>query len=149
MKDVYELARARVGRKKLFYQHLSLYLGITLFLFALNAVLFVKFGWNYDPDKRTTDTIKEILNYRYWWFQYPLLGWGMLIFIHYCNAFGIPLIGYFDEKWEAAAIEQEAKRIRLNNEHVSLEEREKELELKAIQKEMQIKEGTWNSPEFL
>lgn len=146
MKDIYELARRRVARKKLFYQHLTLYLAITIFLFLLNAVLFVRFGWNYDPNKHTTEIIKEILNYRYWWFQYPLLGWGALLFIHYCNAFGIPLIGYFDEKWEALAIEEEARKLRLKANQ--LHPTEKELELKILQKQTQSSDD-WNNSELL
>lgn len=148
MNDIYELARQRVVRKKLFYQHLTVYLAITIFLFLLNATFFVKFGWNYDPDKRTTDIIKEILNYRYWWFQYPLLGWGTLMFIHYCTAFGIPMVGYFDEKWEVAAIEEEAKRLRLKAQQQMPPAKDKELELKALQKEAQL-EDRWEDSELL
>lgn len=146
MNDIYELARRRVARKKLFYQHLTLYLAVVIFLFLLNAVLFVRFGWNYDPDQRTTDIIKEILNYRYWWFQYPLLGWGMLLFIHYCTAFGIPMVGYFDEKWEAMAIEEEARRLKLKASQFT--PTEKELELKILQKEAQEAEA-WKNSELL
>lgn len=148
MNDIYELARKRVGRKKLFYQHLTLYLAIITFLFLLNATFFVKFGWNYDPDKRTTEIIKEILNYRYWWFQYPLLGWGTLLFIHFCTAFGIPMVGYFDEKWEAMAIEEEAKRLRLKSQQQFSSEKDKELELKALQKEALLKDK-WEGSELL
>ncbi len=134
MKDLYQLARRRVIRKKRFFQHLTFFIPVILFVFLLNTVLFITTWWTYDPNKNSTQLIQDILAYPYWWFQYPLLGWGLLLLIHYFTAFGIPLIGHYDEKWEALAIEEEVKRLRSKG-HLPRTSDDPPLELKNLQKQ--------------
>lgn len=134
MKDIYQLARRSVIRKKRFFQHLTFFIPVILFLFLLNTVLFITTWWTYDPTKTNTQLLQDILAYPYWWFQYPLLGWGLLLLIHYFTAFGIPLLGHYDEKWEALAIEEEVRRMRAKGQLPNTPD-DTPLELKNLQKE--------------
>lgn len=149
MIDAYELARKRIIRKKRFYQHFTIFLAVILFLFLLNVVLFITTWWHYIPGRVTEDLTKEILQYPYWWFQYPLLGWGMFLFIHYCQAFGIPLVGQYDEKWEAEAIEAEVLRIERKAQGLKPTSAENSMELKTLEKEKILRKDTLKDSELL
>ncbi len=83
----YEQAKARVARLKGFYVHLIVYVGVNTLLFAINAV-------NGGP----------------WWFQYPLLGWGIGIAAHAIGVFGGPML--LGPAWEQKKIDELMKRDR-------------------------------------
>ncbi len=149
MIDAYELAHKRIVRKKWFYQHLSIALGVLLFLFLLNLLQFFNM-WDYRPGMGKSEILRDILRYPFWWFPYATLSWSLALFIHYCFAFGIPFLGQFDEKWQAEAIEAEMKRIQ--NKASQLPKMKKagdqSLHLKTLQKEAQVNEQ-WTDSELL
>ncbi|MDX1943578.1 MAG: 2TM domain-containing protein [Saprospiraceae bacterium] len=136
-KDPYKLARRRVIRKKRFYQHFTVYLAVVLFLFALNAIPFF-FRWlNYYPGMGLEEIIRNAYYYPGWWFQYPALGWALLLFLHYSAVFGVPVIGNLDEKWEKRAMEKELKRLQISEldaGNTLKEASEDKLRLKELQK---------------
>lgn len=82
-------ARKRVKRKKEFYEHLATYVAISIFLVVLNMVT--------SPGR--------------WWFQWPVLGWGMAVLFNYLDVFGVPGVGPMDKDWEKKAVEEELKRM--------------------------------------
>ncbi len=41
------------------------------------------------------------------WIQYPAIGWGMALLMHYFKAFGIPFLGLKDEAWVRSEYEKE------------------------------------------
>jgi len=148
MIDAYELARRRIVRKKRFYQHLTLALGVLLFLFLLNVLQFFNM-WDYRPGMGKREILRDILRFSFWWFPYPTLSWSLLLFIHYCTAFGIPFIGQYDEKWQAEAIEAEMKRIQIKaNQLHKTKKPDNPLDLKILQKEAQVKDQ-WTDSELL
>lgn len=148
MIDAYELARKRIMRKKRFYQHLTIALGVLLFLFLLNVLQFFNM-WDYRPGMGKRQILLDVLRFPFWWFPYPTLSWGLLLFIHYCTSFGIPFIGQYDEKWQAEAIEAEMKRIQLKADQLhKAKKSETSLDLKILQKEAQTKDQ-WIDSELL
>jgi Flp pilus assembly protein TadB len=56
-----ERTERRVTARVHFYMHLYVYLGVNVFLLLLNL----------------------ITNPFHWWFQFPLIGWGALLFLHW------------------------------------------------------------------
>ena len=81
----YKEARKRVKRKKDFYEHLTTYIIISVFLVALNMIT--------SPGR--------------YWFHWPVLGWGMAVLFNYLDVFGVPGIGPMDKEWEDKAIQEE------------------------------------------
>ncbi len=63
-------SRKRNKKKKEFYDHLRSYLGVNFFLFVLNAL--TAFG--------------------HWWFYWPMMGWGIGLFFHFMDTFGLPFV---------------------------------------------------------
>jgi class 3 adenylate cyclase len=61
MKQGRERTERRVKARVHFYMHLYLYLGVNVFLLLLNL----------------------ITSPFHWWFQFPLIGWGILLFLHW------------------------------------------------------------------
>lgn len=120
----YERARKRVKKKKEFYSHLSTYLVMGVFFFALNAV--TDFGD--------------------WWFYWPMFGWGIGLLFHYLDAFGVPGVGEISQEWEEREIEAEMRRMR--GKKYQEAENDEELELKEIQKE-KIAPRRWDDSELV
>ncbi len=104
-------ARRRVKAKKGFYSHLAAYTIIIVFLFLLNHIT--------SPG-----------NY---WFQFPLLGWGVAIAFHYLGVFGIPGMNHKDKNWENQEIEKELRKIAPTQNNTPTVP-EDELELKEFKK---------------
>lgn len=115
MRTAYEIAQQRVKKKKGFFQHLTSYVVVGAFFFALNVA--TSFGD--------------------WWFYFPLLGWGIGLVIHYFSIFGIPGIAKYDEEWEQQAIEQEVER-RANLFNIHKTESEYRLAHKKIRKKKEF-----------
>jgi hypothetical protein len=65
----------RNKKKKDFYDHLRSYVGVNFFLFVLNAL--TAFGD--------------------WWFYWPMMGWGIGLFFHFMDTFGLPFVNEPDE----------------------------------------------------
>ncbi len=123
MKDhAYERAREKVKKKKEFYSHLSSYVVMGVFFFALNAI--TSFGS--------------------WWFYWPLFGWGIGLLFHYLDVFGMPGVGEVSEEWEEKEIEAELRRMRGSKE----DDEEQVLELKELQKEKAEKKR-WDDSELV
>lgn len=101
MSNPYEEARKRVKEKKDFYKHLSTYMTMGLFFFALNMVTN---PWN-------------------WWFYWPMLGWGIGLTSHYFKVFGFPGTEGYSEQWEEKEIEREMRRMSTNRRPRNEEER--------------------------
>lgn len=78
-------AKKRVKAKKAFYQHLMSYAIINLFLIALNLIT--------SPG--------------YFWFIFPLMGWGVGLAFHYVDVFGIPGFDILSKEWEDRQMERE------------------------------------------
>ena len=109
--DPYKAAEKRVKAKKGFYTHLVIYLIVNAFLFAINM----------------------LTSPQYFWFVYPLLGWGVSVAIQFFTVFGVPGTGRLDEKWEAEEIEKELRRMGKSSDDFEIEP-EDELELKEFKK---------------
>lgn len=109
--DPYKVAEKRVKAKKGFYVHLSIYLIVNAFLFAINM----------------------LTSPHYYWFIYPLLGWGVSIAIQFFTVFGVPGTGRLDEKWEAKEIEKELRKMEGKDDDFENEPKD-ELELKEFKK---------------
>lgn len=89
MSDNYNEARKKVKEKKGFYKHLSTYMTMGLFFFALNMVTN---PWN-------------------WWFYWPMMGWGIGLASHYFKVFGFPGTEGYSASWEEKEIEREMRRM--------------------------------------
>ncbi|MBI5917105.1 MAG: 2TM domain-containing protein [Bacteroidetes bacterium] len=77
-------AKKRVKAKKEFYQHLMSYAIVNGFLMALNLIV--------SPG--------------YFWFIFPLLGWGVGLAFHYVDVFGIPGFDILSKEWEERELEK-------------------------------------------
>ena len=64
--EIHQVARKRVEAKLHFYKHLSVYIAVIFLLFVIN--------YRTSPD--------------YYWFLWPLLGWGIAVVIHAMKVFG-------------------------------------------------------------
>ena len=82
-------AQRRVEQKKGFYQHLTVFLSCGIFFFLLNMI---------------TDRVEL-------WYFFPLLPWGVALFIHYVSTFGLPWTGALSPEWEAKQIKKEIAQI--------------------------------------
>lgn len=82
-------AQKKVKAKKGFYSHLTWYLAMMVVLFVIN--LTTSFGD--------------------WWFQFPLMGWGISIFFHYIGVFGLPGLNFTNKEWEEKELEKELDKI--------------------------------------
>ncbi len=107
--DPVRIARRRAKAKRAYYIHLTSYLTVGGFLFILNILT--------DP--------------YYWWFFWPLLGWGIGLVSHYLAVFGVPGMGPLNEEWEDRQTEKELQKMGLHR----LEEPRDRLELPQIDKE--------------
>ena len=76
----YEEAKKRVAELRDFYQHLVVYA-------VVNAILF---------------TINILTSPRYYWFFWPLLGWGIGIVFHALSTFG----AFWGKSWEERKIRE-------------------------------------------
>jgi hypothetical protein len=63
--EAYVRAEKRVEAKLGFYRHFAVYIGVNLLLFLIN--FFFSRGE--------------------WWFYWPLLGWGIGVFLHFMRVF--------------------------------------------------------------
>lgn len=102
----YADVRKKVKRKKGFLIHLGSYVIVMAFLFLLNMI--------------TTPG--------YFWFLFPLLGWGVGLAFHYFGVYGWPFTGAGTKEWEEKQIEREIRR--LEGKRRTAEEEEEYLELK-------------------
>ena len=103
-------AKKRVEDKKGFYTHLSVYLSVGAFFFAMNMVT-----WSGK-----------------FWFFFPLLPWGIGLFIHFFTTFGIPFMVVLSSDWEEKELAKELRRI--DKKTASSFEKNDELELKELAK---------------
>lgn len=141
MSDNYKAARKKVAEKKDFYKHLSTYMTMGLFFFALNMVTN---PWN-------------------WWFYWPMMGWGIGLASHYFKVFGFPGTEGYSDSWEEKEIEREMRRMETdkrtrNSYHrraaipptVQKEEEYEELELKDLEEDVQKKpQKKWNDSDLV
>lgn len=63
--EAYQRAKKRVEAKIGFYIHLAIYMAVNIFLIAINL---------------STST-------QYFWFKWPLIGWGIAVFFHALGVF--------------------------------------------------------------
>lgn len=87
-KEARSRAEKRVEEKLGFLKHLVVYIIVNAFLFVINAVTGPKF----------------------WWFLFPLGGWGIALVAHFVTVF--VLGGGLVEEWRRKEIEKEAERLR-------------------------------------
>ena len=85
----YKKARKKVKAKKEFYEHFSIYVVMSIFFIVLNL----------------------LTSSGHLWFMWPILGWGLGVFFHYLDVFGIPGVGNLSKEWEEEAIQEELKRL--------------------------------------
>lgn len=84
---IYKTAKKRVKAKKGFLGHLSVYVAVGIFFFAINLI-------DYEHE---------------FWFFYPLIPWGAALLIHYFSAFGLPGI---PADWEENELRKEMNKLR-------------------------------------
>ncbi len=106
----YRLAQKRVKKKKEFYAHFGTYVISSLFFILLNAAT----SWGN------------------WWFQWPVMGWGLAVGFQYIEIFGFPGMRKTEAEWEDRAMEEEMKR--LDTEYPAYDEEEDHLDLKEVEK---------------
>lgn len=113
-KSDYDKARKRVIEKKKFYQHLTSFAVINIFLFLLNML--------------TSPSV--------FWFHWTTLGWGVGLVFHYFNTFGFPGMHSNDNDWEERAIEAEMRRMKSKQpQDEPMKPLPDELELKEMEKQ--------------
>ncbi len=105
MKDNYERAKEKVKKKKEFLEHLNSYIGVMVLLFVINV--FVARGAGF-------------------WMIYPMMGWGVGLFIHYFSVFGLPGMTPIDDDWEEEEIRREMERQNRNGKYDDYEEKDLE-----------------------
>jgi glucan phosphoethanolaminetransferase (alkaline phosphatase superfamily) len=115
--DEIQKAKKRVKAKKEFYQHLMSFTIVNFFLFALNLIT--------SPS--------------YFWFIFPLLGWGVGLAFHYVDVFGIPGFDILSKEWEDKALDRELRKMKETESKPSLQApakpgKQEELELKELRK---------------
>lgn len=125
MKDpIYDQARKRVQEKKGFYTHLTVFISVGIFFFAMNVL--TRDPW--EPNE--------------WWFFFPLLPWGVGLLIHYFSVFGLPGTDILTQKWEEQEMEKELQRLRKKEDMVQ----EEKLDLKQVRK---VKKDNWNEDDLV
>jgi len=63
--EAYQRAKKRVEAKRAFYTHLLVYLGVNMLLVIINL----------------------LTSPQYFWFKWPLIGWGIGVFFHALGVF--------------------------------------------------------------
>ncbi len=106
----YRKAKERVTKKKEFYSHLVTYLSMSVFFIVLNLMT----------------------SRGHFWFQWPMIGWGLGVLFHYFDVFGVPGVGGLDEEWEERELRKEMRRLEQGG---SSNTEEEELELRSVRKE--------------
>lgn len=113
----YREARKKVEAKKEFYQHITVFVVMSVFFFTLNVL-----------------TAPYAL-----WFYWPILGWGIGILFHYFEVFGFPAIPQMSEEWEEEQIREEMLKLEERNQPRKQYKKEEEdfdqLELRQLKRE--------------
>ncbi|MCB0633552.1 MAG: 2TM domain-containing protein [Lewinella sp.] len=128
--DVYRKAAKRVKAKKDFYNHFATYAVMGVFFFLLNAAT----AWGH------------------WWFFWPMLGWGIGIFFHYLDAFGLPGVGEVNEPgWEERAIDEELRKMGYPKQRKTAKPKMDDdyLELREMKKEKAVRKPDWDEDELV
>ena len=63
--ETYQRAKKRAEAKYYFYRHLAIYIAVNILLIIINL-------------STSTETL---------WFKWPLMGWGLAVFLHALSAF--------------------------------------------------------------
>ncbi len=98
-----------------------------------------------------------LTSFGHWWFVWPLFGWGIGLAFHYVDTFGVGNMKSFNSDWEEKAIQEELRRMQMeDNAQQWLEGRkgernqrnqpDDELELKDLKKE---KRKNWDDSELV
>lgn len=128
--DAYQKASKKVKAKKDFYNHFGTYVVMGIFFFLLNAAT----AWGN------------------WWFYWPLLGWGIGVFFHYLDAFGLPGVGQVNQPdWEEKAIDEELRKMGYPKEKTGRKEELEDdyLELRKMEKERMSRRKDWDEDELV
>ncbi|MGG4264363.1 2TM domain-containing protein [Peribacillus simplex] len=88
--DGYLRAKKRVENLKAFYIHLTVYVLVNVMFFVINLLS--------DPG--------------YWWFFYPLGGWGIGVLVHGITTFAH---GSFGSEWEERKIKEYMEKDKKDN----------------------------------
>ncbi len=120
----YQKAQRRVRRKKGFYYHFSFYVAVGVFLAFINFFV--------DPN--------------FIWFPIPIAAWGLVVFLHYLIAVGVPFLN-LDKNWEKRQIEKEMRKMNRSSPGSlpAPDIAEEELELKEFKQLRQ----EWDEQEFV
>ena len=128
--DIEEKVQETVEAKKGFLVHFGIYCAVIAFLFLLNII---------------TSGPGSL------WFQWPALGWGLGVAIHYLGVFGIPGTNELVEKWEIEETAKEMKKAReqraaMDNALPEASSNEDELELPPLRRR---KEELYDDEDFV
>jgi hypothetical protein len=119
-------AKKRVKKKRDFYEHLTTYLVISVFLVVLNYIT--------SPGN--------------WWFQWPVLGWGMAVLFNYLDVFGVPGVGPMNKEWESKALREELDRIEREQQGMPKSKpKDEKLDLPPLEKER--RPADWDDQELV
>jgi len=125
-----KLAKKKVAKKKGFYTHFAVYIAVGLFFFIMNMV--------------TQDEEPGL------WFFYPMLPWGIAIFIHYFSVFGLPGTDILTDEWEEKELEKELSKIRRNQSALPPEQEEEfPLDEYEAPKKEKVKRDNWRNDDFV
>ncbi len=123
---ILEEAQKRVRDKKDFFTHLIVYISTILFLFMINYMT--------SPD--------------FWWFLFPLGGWGIGVIAHYFTVFGFSAIK--GHNWEQKELDKEISKLK---EKKAIEDQEEDV-LELSDDELRLKERVklprdWDEKDFV
>ena len=118
-RDLIKKAKKRVKAKKEFYSHLVSYVSVSIFLFFINY----------------------FTSPAYWWFVFPVGGWGIGVVAHYFSVFGF--MGINSSDWEQQEMAKEMDRLRQKeNEELLLDDQ-------LVLKEKIKLDKEWNEEDFV
>lgn len=126
----YREAKKRVEAKKEFYQHITVFVVMSVFFFTLNII-----------------TAPYAL-----WFYWPIIGWGIGVLFHYFEVFGFPAIPQMSQEWEDEQIREEMMRLEERNpprRNRQDDDDYEQLELKQLKKEKSRQKPKWRDEDLV
>lgn len=85
----FQKAERKVKARREFYQHLTSFVIINVFLFIIN----------------------QLTTPGYSWYIFPVLSWGVGLAFHYVHVFGVPGFGILDDEWEQKELHKEVNKL--------------------------------------
>lgn len=142
MSNIEAIAREKIQKKKDFYRHFRAYLIVSVMIILANLIPFFIKWWGSYPDAPLSEVLEELFfYYPYWYVQYPIIGWGIAVFVHFLTVFGF---GKHLDNWE----ERTLRRAIEKQQQAENEIGDEELELKEIER-VTMTHKKWNDTDLV